>query len=221
MLDGTLIPTWRCASIATETNADPLYNGKHREHENHANACHARCRVPVERVFAHLKRWPVLAKVRISPNRIGLLLKALFVVHRKRSSLARAVTGYDAATGFTALNGFREMLIARLGKGDNLTPYALIIHLAFGEYRAELDPADNDAAIDMLFTALDQFLDLRDKPGGLVRIYDDYLTWLIMRNPDRRLYQADSVVWCWSAPRTQMRSSEPETPCAAPTWGLS
>jgi hypothetical protein len=32
LLDGTLIPTWRCAALATETNADPLYNGKHHEH---------------------------------------------------------------------------------------------------------------------------------------------------------------------------------------------
>lgn len=32
LLDGTLIPTWRCGAQATETNPDPLYNAKHREH---------------------------------------------------------------------------------------------------------------------------------------------------------------------------------------------
>ena len=32
LLDGTLIPTWRCAALATEANADPLYNGKHHDH---------------------------------------------------------------------------------------------------------------------------------------------------------------------------------------------
>lgn len=32
LLDGTLIPTWRCAASATETNADPLYDGKHHDH---------------------------------------------------------------------------------------------------------------------------------------------------------------------------------------------
>jgi hypothetical protein len=31
-LDGTLIPTWRCAALATTTNTDPLYNGKHHRH---------------------------------------------------------------------------------------------------------------------------------------------------------------------------------------------
>jgi hypothetical protein len=32
LLDGTLTPTWRCNSIANQANADPLYNGKQREH---------------------------------------------------------------------------------------------------------------------------------------------------------------------------------------------
>ncbi|MDK1477088.1 transposase family protein [Streptomyces sp. 549] len=32
LLDGTLIRTWRCAGLATETNPDPLYSGKHHDH---------------------------------------------------------------------------------------------------------------------------------------------------------------------------------------------
>ncbi|MGQ5597281.1 transposase family protein [Streptomyces sp. ESR1.13] len=32
LLDSTLIPTWRCAALATEANGDPLYNSKHRDH---------------------------------------------------------------------------------------------------------------------------------------------------------------------------------------------
>jgi len=165
LLDGTLIPTWRCAALATETNPDPLYNAKHRDHgmnlqalttttgelvflgqarpgstaditaaracgiieavteadvettadsgyqgaggtvrtpakrpqgkglngwEKRANTAMARLRAPVERAFAALKRWRVLERVRISPNRITSLLYAIFVTHLKRSSLARA-----------------------------------------------------------------------------------------------------------------------------------
>lgn len=165
LLDGTLIPTWRCAALATEDNEDPLYNAKHRRHgmtlqgitdtggellflgqarpgsthdltaaradgivqavtdadiettadagyqgaggtvrtpikrpkgkghnswEKLANTTLARLRAPVERAFAQLKRWRVLDKVRISPNRVTTLLHALFVIHRKRASLARA-----------------------------------------------------------------------------------------------------------------------------------
>lgn len=32
LLDGTLIPAWRCAALATTISADPLYNGKHHDH---------------------------------------------------------------------------------------------------------------------------------------------------------------------------------------------
>ncbi|WP_367141170.1 MULTISPECIES: transposase family protein [Streptomyces] len=32
LLDGTLIPTWRCTAVTAEANPDPLYSGKHREH---------------------------------------------------------------------------------------------------------------------------------------------------------------------------------------------
>ena len=164
LLDGTLIPTWRCAALATETNDDPLYNSKHRDHrmtvqaltdtagelvflgearlgsahdltgaradgiiaavtdadvettadsgyqgaggcvrtpikrpagkghngwEKQANTALAKLRAPVERGFAALKRWRILDRARISPNRITTLLHALFVIHRKRASLTR------------------------------------------------------------------------------------------------------------------------------------
>lgn len=32
LLDGTLIRTWRCTTMATDTNRDPLYSGKHHDH---------------------------------------------------------------------------------------------------------------------------------------------------------------------------------------------
>ncbi|WP_419998337.1 transposase family protein [Streptomyces boninensis] len=165
LLDGTLIPTWRCAALATEDNDDPLYNAKHRDHgmnlhgitttagelvflgearpgstaditaarhdgimetvtdadvettadsgyqgaggtvrtpikrpagkghngwEKQANTALARLRAPVERAFAELKRWRVLQRIRISPNRITGLAHAIFVIHHEQRSLARA-----------------------------------------------------------------------------------------------------------------------------------
>ncbi|WP_329166954.1 hypothetical protein OHB49_42775 (plasmid) [Streptomyces sp. NBC_01717] len=33
LLDGTLIPTWRCVGLATEANPDPLYSGKHHQRQ--------------------------------------------------------------------------------------------------------------------------------------------------------------------------------------------
>jgi hypothetical protein len=162
--DGTLIPAWRCSTIATETNADPLYNGKHHDHglvvqgltdtgcelvfvgqarpgcmhdlaearadgiiqavtdagietiadsgyqgaggtvrtpikrpkgkgnngfEKRANAALARLRAPVERAFAVLKRYHILDRLRLSPNRATPLLHAILAIIQKRSSLTR------------------------------------------------------------------------------------------------------------------------------------
>jgi hypothetical protein len=168
LLNGTLIPTWRCSRIATEANADPLYNGKHHDHcvvvqgvtdtggevqflgearpgcmhdlaearadgiieavtdaevetiadsgyqgacgtvrtpikrpkgkghngfEKQANSALAKLRAPVERGFAMsavLKRFHILDRLRISPNRATTLLRAILTIIQRRPSLARA-----------------------------------------------------------------------------------------------------------------------------------
>lgn len=165
LLDGTLLTAWRCHTIGTKDNPDPLYSGKHKDHglnvqaltstagdllflgearpgsthdltaaradgiiqavadadvettadsgyqgaggtvrtpikrpkgkghngwEKLANTALARLRGPVERPFATLKRWRVLDRLRISPNRVTDLIHALHAVIQKRSSLARA-----------------------------------------------------------------------------------------------------------------------------------
>lgn len=165
LLDGTLIPTWRCSTMGTQTNADPLYSGKHHRHgmnvqaltnlcgdlvflgearvgcthdltaaradgiitalteadvealadtgyqgaggtvrtpvkrprgkghngfEKRGNAAHAAVRAPVERAFATLKRWRVLDKIRLSPEKTTSLLHALLTLTLKRASLTSA-----------------------------------------------------------------------------------------------------------------------------------
>ncbi|MFZ3475720.1 transposase family protein [Streptomyces sp. 4.24] len=59
-------------------------------HEKRANSAHAKLRAPVERGFAVLKRWRVLDTVRVSPNRVTDLMRALLALTQKRSSLLRA-----------------------------------------------------------------------------------------------------------------------------------
>ena len=39
-------------------------------------------------------------------------------------------------------------------------------------------PEANGAAVNLLFALLAEFLDLRAEHSGLVRVYDEYLTWL-------------------------------------------
>lgn len=57
------------------------YKGKNKpESQNDANRAHARLRGPGERANAQLKYWRVLHKVRISPRRVGRLVKAIHVL---------------------------------------------------------------------------------------------------------------------------------------------
>jgi DDE superfamily endonuclease/Helix-turn-helix of DDE superfamily endonuclease len=62
----------------------------HNGFEKRGNRAHAKQRAPGERGFALLKNWRILRLVRISPHRITALVKAVLVVTRQRSSLARA-----------------------------------------------------------------------------------------------------------------------------------
>jgi hypothetical protein len=88
-----------------ETTADSGYQGAggtvrtpikrpkgkgHNGFEKQANSALSQLRAAAEHPFAALKRWRILDRVRISPNRIITLIRALFVIHRERSSLARA-----------------------------------------------------------------------------------------------------------------------------------
>lgn len=93
------------ADAGIETLADSGYQGAggtvrtpakrpkgkgHNGFEKRANRAHAQERARGERGFALLKGWQVLRLVRISPSRITDLVRAVLVVSRKRSSLARA-----------------------------------------------------------------------------------------------------------------------------------
>jgi DDE superfamily endonuclease len=62
----------------------------HNGFERRADRAHAKKRAPGERGFALLKNWRILRLVRISPERITALVKAVLAATRQRSSLARA-----------------------------------------------------------------------------------------------------------------------------------
>ncbi|WP_125935597.1 hypothetical protein [Streptomyces sp. WAC 06738] len=62
----------------------------HNGWEKEASTARATLRAPVERGFVARKRRRVLDRVRISPNGITPLLHALFVIQRKKASVAEA-----------------------------------------------------------------------------------------------------------------------------------
>ncbi len=96
------------------------------------------------------------------------------------------VDGVDYGNDGALLAGFREWLVTRAGKGDNLVWRSLVLHLAFpGDNRPCADPRDspetNRVAVDLLFALLDEYLVLRAEHDGLVKIFDGYLGWLKTR----------------------------------------
>lgn len=90
--------------------------------------------------------------------------------------------GVDAGNDGTLLTGFTELLVPRVGSGNNLTWPSLVLHLAFPErtsgWHEEAAGAGRDAAVDLLFSLLAEFFERRIASGGTAEIFDEYLTWL-------------------------------------------
>lgn len=93
------------------------------------------------------------------------------------------VRGCEAGNDGQLLAGFREWLVARCRDGNNLVWEALVLRQAFPDgpprrEQLEADPELGRAAADTLFRLLDDYLRRRDEPGGLAKVFDEYLTWL-------------------------------------------
>jgi hypothetical protein len=103
------------------------------------------------------------------------------------------LNGCNAATSWSLLAGFNEWLLVRYDEETSFGWTALIKCLAFPERRrfdhetgAWLDrspldlrnASDNARAVDTLFQLLDEFLELRERPQGLMKIIREYVAWL-------------------------------------------
>ncbi|HEX3788597.1 MAG TPA: hypothetical protein VHW44_12105 [Pseudonocardiaceae bacterium] len=91
--------------------------------------------------------------------------------------------GVDAGNDGQLLVGFRESLVVQVGTGDNLNWPSLLLHVSFpgvnGGFGAILvEPANEQLAVDTLFSLLDEFLERRTGSRALAEIFDEYLTWL-------------------------------------------
>ncbi|MFD1937048.1 hypothetical protein ACFSKW_36820 [Nonomuraea mangrovi] len=94
------------------------------------------------------------------------------------------IAGFDAGSGHTLLEGFREWLIVQVNGGNNLVWEALVLMLAFpgetGPFSSErMDEERNAVAVGVLFDALERFLADRDgRSGGRNMIQPAYDQWL-------------------------------------------
>jgi hypothetical protein len=107
----------------------------------------------------------------------------MYGINGAYSSAVAFVLGCDAAMSGTLLHGFREWLIVRLGDGNNLAWHALVMRVLGlqDQENAEFSTVGSEInmqPIEGLFELLDEFFEERDRPNGMIRIYNSYLTWL-------------------------------------------
>ena len=92
------------------------------------------------------------------------------------------VRGCEAGNDWQLLAGFREWLVVRCGRGDNLVWEALVLYQAFPDgapspEQLEADAELNRVAVEALFRLLDEYLQLRTEHRGLAKIFEEYVTW--------------------------------------------
>ncbi len=107
----------------------------------------------------------------------------MFVLHADYHSVSAFIGGYDTALQGGALYGFREWLVVKADKGNNLCWDGLVLCLAFpdADDPFELDGSSEThrLALDTLFDLIDEFLTVReDRECGVRRIYVEYEKWL-------------------------------------------
>jgi hypothetical protein len=92
------------------------------------------------------------------------------------------IDGFNLACYGGLLVGFHQWLVATLGHGNNRPWDALVLELTFPKARIPNDelakPGNQKVAVDALFELLETFMQERQSPEGLRRIFVRYEAWL-------------------------------------------
>ncbi len=115
---------------------------------------------------------------------------AFFAEFRKRpgmyifnSESFDAVCGLLRGCDFSSscLEGFREFLIVKVGRGDNLIWEVLVLELAHPGYMESSDEwakfRNDPHEIKVLFDLVEEFLEIRKGHEGLLHIFASYEKW--------------------------------------------
>jgi hypothetical protein len=113
----------------------------------------------------------LLDAVRHRPEMLGL--------DRSFGQAMAYIAGFDQAHNGDFLAGFREWLITRVGTGSNWAWQGLVRYIAFPDIKTwELPPGEDRQAKEVFLDLLTEFLAIRGKRDGRLRIYDSYGKWL-------------------------------------------
>jgi hypothetical protein len=107
----------------------------------------------------------------------------MYLIRDDFPTVVAFVEGCDQGNAGGLLAGFREWLITRLGYGNNLTWWALVLLVAEPgmDDSPHPDPQTPEAdarARQTLYALLDEFLALTAEHGGRRRIHAAHQTWL-------------------------------------------
>ncbi|MGW4943385.1 hypothetical protein ACWEOZ_17570 [Actinoplanes sp. NPDC004185] len=113
-----------------------------------------------------------------TPTKISLSARA----SSPTSTFTVFIRGCEAGNDWQLLAGFREWLVARCGRGDNLIWEALVLHQAFPDgppqrEQLEAEAELNRVAVGALFRLLDEYLQRRTEHGGLAKIFEECGAW--------------------------------------------
>ncbi|WP_320779558.1 hypothetical protein [Streptomyces sp. CRN 30] len=94
-------------------------------------------------------------------------------------STATFLIGFDHARSGGLLRGFDEWLAVRRGERSSAIWYAEVFRealpgVALRGWGQQLEPEEDRAAVDLLFTRLLSFLEVRDDRRALARMYADH-----------------------------------------------
>jgi hypothetical protein len=96
------------------------------------------------------------------------------------SSIVACIHGYDLATDFEFLRGFREWLRTIAPRGFNMSWDGLVLYCAFPDSinvrEKLLDPHNERTAIKKLFELLSEFIGIRTEVG-LEQIFRKHQEW--------------------------------------------
>ncbi|MEF3115206.1 TniQ family protein [Streptomyces chrestomyceticus] len=94
------------------------------------------------------------------------------------ASITAFVLGLDAGTSWHLLTGFHEWLVVRLGSGHDLPWPILVRHLAPGGWVQSPTPESDTLAVTALHQLLNEYLDQREHPDCLAKIFRSHQAWL-------------------------------------------
>lgn len=118
------------------------------------------------------------------PHALGLFFKhpEMHIPKTDFDTAVAFIQGYDSACNRGVLVGFREWLILKLERGNNLAWPELFLRFAFPGTDAprtkELPKADHRRLTRTLFDTIEEFSTERDAAGGLERVLYRHAEWV-------------------------------------------